>query len=736
MKKYVIVLSILIYGLMVTAQQEIIEVLPNKTTQAVKHDISPPLRDITPIPPSYKNWKDGIVGNNFERRDYKSHQKVAGKTSTATLQDYMGQSQSKAPIVNFDGINKSEGGGATPPDTDGDVSTTHYFQMVNCAFKIFNKTGTQLYPASGAADNSTLWSGFSGAWSGHNDGDPVVLWDEAAQRWFASQFAVYCSNSKHYILVAISQTSDPTGSWHRYAFEWDWNAMPDYPKFGVWHDGYYMTANCNSDNVAVFERDEMLLGNAAQMIQFNLPDVPGSGFKSPLPADCDGTLPPVTEPAYIVYYNDDAWGTYPTDHIRIWECVPNWITPGSSTLSMTTTLPISAFDVSTFSSSWDDIDQPGTSQNLDAIAQAMMFRMQYKIFASHQSIVGNFTVNVASSGIHAGIRWFELRNTGSGWSLYQEGTYAPDSDSRWNASTSIDDNGNIGMAYSISGSSTYPSIRYTGHTNSAALGVMDVTEETIIAGTGNQTGTNRYGDYSALTLDPSDGLTFWTTNEYIPSNGSWRTRIASFKIDIASVPIDIGVVSLVSPTSGLNLTNSETVEVTIRNFGTSAVSNPSVSYQMDGGTVHTETYSGTIASGVLVNHVFATTEDLSATATYNFEAWTTLAADTVNQNDTLNMSVTNTSTASVMVHPEELNIKAMPNPSNGKFTLEFDVLNMDMAVQIIDYTGRTIYVDKVPKTVKHYSKQIDISEQAAGLYFIRIRSAQNNILHAEPIILK
>ncbi len=882
MKKLCIVLLVIFFGFTTYSQKEIIEVKPSNVKQAVKHDLSPPLRDIVPIKPYTKNWKDGIIQNNFERRDYRSHQRVPGNTSSDTKQDFMGQTQGRAPIVNFEGIYKSEGGGAVPPDTDGDVSPTHYFQMVNTAFKIYTKSGTQIYPSSGAADNSTLWSGFTGAWSGHNDGDPIVMWDEAAQRWFASHFAVYCSNGKHYILVAISQTSDPTGSWYRYAFEWD--VMPDYPKYGVWHDGYYMTANCNSDNVAVFERDQMLLGNTAQMIQFTLPDVPGSGFKSPLPADCDGTLPPTTEPGYIVYYNDDAWGDYPSDHIRIWELVPNWTTPNNSTLSMTTTINVSAFDVTTFSTNWNDVQQPGTSQRLDAIAQAMMFRMQYKRFASHQSIVGNFAVNVATSGIQAGIRWFELRNTGSGWSLYQEGTYAPDTDSRWNASTCIDDNGNIGMAYSVSSSSTYPSIRYTGHTKSAPLGIMDVAEQTIFDGSGSQSGANRYGDYSALTLDPSDGLTFWSTNQYIPSNGAWRTRIASFKIDIPSVPNDIGVTAMLSPSSGTNLTNTEIVEISISNFGTNAITNPSVSYQMNGGMVHTETVSATIPSGSTINHSFGTTQDLSSTGAYDFVAWTSLAADTVNNNDTLITTVNhtspvycsassnnasyeyienvtlntidNTTTASTysdftsistdliignsypmtidisrvggssgyssdqgivwidwnndyvfddpgekvwdasgsgpiysgtvnvpstavlgltrmrirlhdtyyspnstpcgssgygevedytvniinsttqIVKAEDLNIKLMPNPNTGRFTLEFTVLDMDMSVEIIDYTGKLVYAEKVSKLQATYSNTIDLSQEAKGVYFIRIRSAQNNLIHAEPLIIQ
>ena len=147
----------------------------------------------------------------------------------------------------------------TPPDTDGDVGLNHYFQMINLSFAIWDKQGNLLY---GPVDNSTLWNGFIGPWTGTNDGDPIVLYDEAADRWMASQFAINTSNGTYWQLVAVSATSDPLGSYNRYAFQMP--AFNDYPKLSVWTDGYYATFNMFGSytrvGVAAFERDAMLAG--------------------------------------------------------------------------------------------------------------------------------------------------------------------------------------------------------------------------------------------------------------------------------------------------------------------------------------------------------------------------------------------------------------------------------------------------------------------------------------------
>ncbi|HAB53869.1 MAG TPA: hypothetical protein DCE80_17110 [Ignavibacteriales bacterium] len=511
---------------------------PTVVARPYAFDKTIPLRNMNlSIPPDAAMVREDKVIPNKDgiRKLVESKKAPVEFGSDNVVQDFAGTNLiTSTPILNFDGVDNRNG--VLPPDTQGDVGPNHYVQMVNLSFQIWDKNGSVLL---GPANNSVLWNGFGDPWDGRNDGDPIVLYDELADRWLFSQFALpNYPNGPFYILIAITETGDPTGSWYRYGYSF--NDMPDYPKFAVWPDGYYMTINQFASGgltwagagIVVFERDLMLAGNPnASMIfwDFSSSDDPWSF----LPSDFDGPPPPPGTPNYLAYFNDNSWG-YTSDHLRILECNVNWANPSSSTITGPTILNTSPFKSSftgSITNSRNNIPQPGTTRRLDALSSRLLFRLQYRNFGTYQTMVANHTVNVASSGNLAGVRWYELRNTGSGWSIFQQGTYAPDTHNRWIGSIAMDGFGNIALGYSVSSSTVYPSIRYTGRMRDDPLGQMTITEQTIIGGTGSQThSSSRWGDYSMMSVDPIDDATFWYTNEYIQTTGSapWRTRIGSF----------------------------------------------------------------------------------------------------------------------------------------------------------------------------------------------------------------
>jgi PKD repeat protein len=499
----------------------------------VYFDISPPLRDMAAKMTlvSDMTWKDGVVKNMFDVFPPPDDPYFDAGIADPGLQSAAGTGPTDDPIQNFEGVNNLTG--VLPPDTDGDVGPDHYFQVVNCKFAIYSKTGTLLL---GPLDNSTIWSGFP---NNANDGDAIVLYDEQANRWLFSQFSLpNYPNSPFYMMIAVSQTGDPTGSWYRW--QYSFTDMPDYPKFGVWIDGYYMSVNRFASGslsyagtgAAAFDRTAMIAGNASPtMIYFTLPS--SNEAFTLMPSDCDGIFPASGTPAYFTYIRDAA-----TDHLGIYEFHTDWTTPSNSTFGNYLQLNVTAFS-SSFS---QYIPQPGTTIRLAAIPDRLMFRQQYRKFSDRESMVLCHTVNVGSN--LAGIRWYELRNTGSGWTIYQQGTYSPNSTHRWMGSIAQDAYGNIGLGYSVSSTSVYPGVRYTGRLSGDALGTMTITESTIINGTGSQTfsGTNpsRWGDYSSMVTDPVVPNTFWYTQEYYQttSTAGWQTRIASFQLGSAPLTAD------------------------------------------------------------------------------------------------------------------------------------------------------------------------------------------------------
>lgn len=595
--------------------------------QATKFYLTPEIRHLTPINPAEEPYSKEV--KNDLRRNKAVNADALPQNGDPILQSKFGEVENRAPIQNWNGMMT----GAYPHDPSGAAGPDHYFQMVNTKYQIFDKEGNSLY---GPSNLSNLWSGSS------NDGDPIVMYDKFADRWFLSQF----QQSGNKILIAISQTADPLGAY--YTYEFSMSSFPDYPKYSVWHDGYYMTANMGSNNAVVFERDKMLVGDpSAAFVAKSFPSVSTPGFWSPLPAHADGGTAP-TGPCPFFFFQDDSWSSG-NDAIKVWNMDVDWNTPSNTTFTLEQTIDVDPFD-SNFQSNWNDIEQPGTSSKLDGVPGAFMYMAQYRRWGSYNTILLNHTVDINGND-HAGVRWYELRDNNDGvWSVYQSGTYAPDTESRWMGSMAMDDQGNIGLAFSISGPNVYPGLAFTGRRASDPLGEMTFTEEYGVEGNGVQSGVNRWGDYAQMTLDP-DGKTFWYTGCYI--GGSQRTRIFSFKY-ANDYDNDLGATAITTPTNGA-LTATENITVTVTNFGLTDQTVFPVSYVVDGGTPVTETYTGTLAAGTSDSYVFTAPADFSAYGAHSIVAYTGLIGDQDNMNDTTSVTVNH-------IFPEDIGVVAVTAP--------------------------------------------------------------------------
>jgi hypothetical protein len=500
-------------------------------TTAVMTDTTPPLAQMPVIPPKEAPAPDG--------EDAEPVPADTGHTADGALQDSAGALALPGPQLTFEGqANADNPFQVSPPDPDGDVGMHHYIEMVNLTFGVYSKTGQRLY---GPATLGTIWQGFLPDCQDES-GDPVVLYDKTANRWLLSQFTT--RGPEFFNCVALSTTQDPLGTYTRYAFSTGPN-FPDYPKYGTWPNGYYITTRefAPDDSFAgigiyALDRRQMLGGSTTpRLVKFVLgPDpafLSGDGL---LAADLDGKrLPPSGSPEYFVGSMDDgADRGAPFDGLNLFTANIDWGKPASSTFALSKQLPIAPYDTLFPCSpgSRNCIVQPGTTNKVDILSyrQRPTWRLAYRNFGDHESLVTNQSVE-ARPGI-AGVRWWEIRNP-SNAVLYQEGTYAPDDGvNRWMGSIAMDKNGDIALGYSVSNATdVYPGIRYTGRLPSDPLGVMGQGEQVLINGSGSQTVSARWGDYTSMNVDPTDDCTFWYVNEYYQTSSArgWQTRIGSFK---------------------------------------------------------------------------------------------------------------------------------------------------------------------------------------------------------------
>ena len=508
-----------------------------EVTSAVAHDTSPPLRDLVRIAASSPGTQtpepaEKAVPNKPVPQD-RIDAILATNPGPPYIPDPTGPGDVDMPAIegSFDGLQNSDNTSQVyPPDTVGDVGPNHYVQMVNSVYEVFDKSGASLF---GPANINTIWTGFGGDCEITNSGDPIVQYDQFADRWLVTQFAI--NGTSYAECVAISQTPDPTGAYHRYAFAY--NQLPDYPKFGIWPDGYYVSYNMfqlisppNNYNftgakVCALDRSAMLAGGPATQQCFDL-----AHEWSLLPSDADGTTPPPTgSPNYMLA---EHWSDQ--NKLTMYKFDVDWANPANTTLNGPTTIAVNAFVWACLNTSFAPcVPQSSTSQKLDGLGNRLMYRLAYRNHGDHESLVANHSVNITNS--QTGIGWYEIRSPDAANPVvHQQGTTADPNGTtyRWMGSLAQDKQGNMALGYSTSSSSIFPGVRYVGRLVSDPLNTMPQAESTIINGGGSQTGTaGRWGDYSSMNVDPLDDCTFWYTNEYLSTTSptGWRTRIANFK---------------------------------------------------------------------------------------------------------------------------------------------------------------------------------------------------------------
>ncbi|HEY3001793.1 MAG TPA: hypothetical protein VGJ44_05540, partial [Kribbellaceae bacterium] len=596
----------------------------------LRHDTSPPLRTITPKLTS---------GDQEEKEEPGKLPHSSTHADDPVVQTTPGV---LAPTIgaNFDGLGQGfSGPGGTfsvegvPPDPNSAVGSTQLVEIVNSGFAVFSKTGTVQY---GPANTNTLFSGFGGPCETTNDGDGVVRYDSLANRWVITQFANVRTTGPFYECTAVSTSADATGSYNRYSFQY--SNFPDYPKLSVWPDAYYITYNLFNSSGTSFlgaescamNRSAMLAGTTATQQCFTT----SNSYGGILPADVDGTTAPPSGAPNVQM----ALGTTSTQLVY-WKFHVDWANTANTTFTGPTTLTVASY-----TPACDSCIPASGGHTLDSLSDRLMFRLAYRNLGDHQSLVTSHSV---SAGGSVGERWYEFRLDGSGNPVVQQqSTYAPDSTYRWMGSVAMDKVGNMALGYSQSSSSVHPSIRITGRLAADPAGSMTQGESTLVTGSGSQTTYSRWGDYTSMSVDPSDGCTFWYTNEYIPSNGSfnWKTRNGSFTLPnctggTPSNDFSIGV----NPASG-SVTAGQSTTATV---STSVVS----------GSAETVSLS---ASGLPIG---ATASFNPTSVTAGGSSTLTLAASSATPAGTYNITITGT--AASATHTTSYSLTVSPTGGTG-----------------------------------------------------------------------
>jgi hypothetical protein len=562
--RHFVVLLVLLFGFAATVSAQVMEG-PTTIRQNVHHDVSLPLGEMI---------KNAPPVTDLALHEVEPMKRIPLPPGLSTLTEdpvrqMMDLITTPSPTVglSFEGLGQGQYGFGVqyiPPDTNGTVGATQYIQWVNTSFAIFNKTTGALI--AGPTRGNTLWSGFGGGCQTNNDGDPVVVYDKLANRWVMSQFSV--STTPYLQCIAVSQTSDATGAWYRYSFSYGPTNFDDYPKMGVWPDAYYETFNMFQNgqtfigaDACAYDRNKMLAGLAAtqQCFQQN------ASVGGLLPSDLDGTTPPPTgSPNYMVFFS--------TNSLHLYKFHVDWVTPTNSTFTGPTVINVAAF--SPLCGGGQCVVEPGGS-TLDSLGDRLMHRLAYRNFGTHESLVVDHSVVAGTSG---GVRWYEIQNPSGTPVVAQQSTYAPDAAYRWMGSVAMDQAGNLAVGYSKSSSSIFPSVAFAGRLATDPVSTLEA-ETLVVSGAGSQNynSNNRWGDYSAIQVDPVDDCTFWYTQEYIKTTGSfnWNTRIANFKFTNCGSQVTISPTSLTFASQTVG-TSSASQPVTLTNSGTSAVTGISV----------------------------------------------------------------------------------------------------------------------------------------------------------------
>jgi uncharacterized repeat protein (TIGR01451 family) len=502
------------------------------TRQEVRHDVSPPLRDLARKAPAAPQ-EQPHEAEELRLIPLPQGLKPAEDPDPVLQKTMPSEALALGPTVinNFEGLGQGTTGFSivgAPPDTNGAVGLTQYVQWVNTSFAVFDKTTSKMI--LGPVNGNTLWTGFGGDCEILNEGDPIVVYDKLADRWVFSQFAINRGFGPYSQCVAVSTTSDATGPFNRYVFSY--SNLDDYPKMGAWPDAYYVTFNMFDvvlqtflgSDVCAYDRNAMLNGRTATQICFQQ----GSSVGGLLPSDLDGLIPPPAgSPNFLMNFGANS--------LNLFRFHVDFANPANSTFTGPIVIPVAPFTPLCNGSSSCVPQPPGDSTRLDSLADRLMHRLAYRNFGDHESLVVNHSVGVDAG---SGIRWYEVQNPNGTPTVVQQSTFAPDSSFRWMGSIAMDASGDMALGYSVSSDTIFPSISFTGRLAGDPANTMGA-ETSIIAGTGSQEfGLTRWGDYSAIQVDPVDDCTFWYTTEYMSTSGSfnWNTRIASFRFPSCGVP--------------------------------------------------------------------------------------------------------------------------------------------------------------------------------------------------------
>ena len=543
------------------AESNLNSLIKSQALPAVVAGESPPLRDIPQTFTEQNQTASHIVP--LQRRKLSPQVRLPKALSVTDPLIALQKSTQliiSSPLSSFDGLSGLDdkavfGQVYTPTDVNGDVGMNHYVQMVNSLYQVFDKkTGLALTPPSKLSKVFAA-AGNTGVCATNDEGDPIVLYDAIAHRWLLSQFNFKFSSAPYHECIAISKTEDPTGGYYVYDFLIPNNNMGDYPKFGVWQDGYYMTAEQYSDltgfvgeAVLVFDRAKMLAGLPAATNYHDLSAL--TNLSVLLPADLDGTPPPVGTPNYVIGFNHPNSASLDlTRKMRIFEVKADFSTANATgSILEKPSLTVAAFNPMNCSNpAGYCIPQPNTLKKLDALADRPMNRLQYRYFKNHcpltgtlagcGSLVFNHTVRGANAGESA-VRWYMLKQNlaTKAIGMAQQGTFAPDNNSRWVGSAALNKRGDLAIGYSISSKTVYPSIHYAGRLVTDPKNILSITG-VLQNGNGAQLNAppQRWGDYTMMSVDPVDDCTFWYTNQYYNDNIEgqalhWHTRIGSFKL--------------------------------------------------------------------------------------------------------------------------------------------------------------------------------------------------------------
>ncbi|MBZ5704028.1 MAG: hypothetical protein LAN63_01620 [Acidobacteriia bacterium] len=487
-----------------------------RVIQPTRQDVSLPLRELATYPPPLQPRLQTLFPKHPLR--------PSGSAGVDTaVQQLVLPNVTTTNLLNFDGISGTMAGGATPPDTNGSVGGTQFVEIVNFDFAVYDKTTGAVLLAPTRIN--TIWAGFGGLCETIAGGDPVVLWDKAAQRWLLTELSYNGTLTSNFVCIAVSTSSDAAGSYNRYAYSFG-TTLPDYPKYGIWPDAYYLSVNAfgaGFGEPCALDRTAMLAGATAAMICFPAKS-PNSSF---LPSDMDGTTPPPAgAPNHFVEL-----GTSGTT-LNEFDFHVDFVNPTNSTFTGPNAITVKSYSLACGGGTC--IKQPSPGTTLDSLGDRLMFRLAYRNFGDHESMVVAHSVKPSgTSTALSAVRWYELRSTppGGKFSVFQQGTFQNKNISLWMGSIAMDKVGDIALGMSASNTSVKPTVVYTGRVPGDPAGMLE-SPKVVVKGTGVQSGSNRWGDYSSMSVDPADDCTFWYSQEYAKTNGTnWATRMVSFKFN-------------------------------------------------------------------------------------------------------------------------------------------------------------------------------------------------------------